>query len=148
MKAERKHVLVGVLTGIFLSPFVGGGIAGYLNSQDVREGTRYGGVVGVLTGLLFGGTFLIVTYYSRIQPVAALEESGAPPWGGTLAGPTADELLLQFVLASGVIFGIVVVSALIGGGIGGYLRDRGTGRSDTVQRPEENTTDRSTDLEP
>lgn len=125
MKSERKHVLVGVLTGIFLSPFVGGGIAGYLNSSEVREGIRYGGVVGVFTGLLVSGTFLIVTYYSKVQPVAALEESGAPPWGGSLAGPTADELLLQFVLTAGVIFGLVLVSALIGGGIGSYLRNHG-----------------------
>lgn len=60
MNRWRKHIVVGLVTSVFVTPIVGGAVAGYLNGPDGRQMLRSGVVVGALTGLFGAGFYLLV----------------------------------------------------------------------------------------
>lgn len=116
MNRWSKHVVVGVVTSVFVTPIVGGAVAGYLNGPDGREMLRSGVVVGALTGLLAATFYLLVT---------ALVE-----------GPrSVSSQLVPYTGFAGAIVVLTVVLTLLGSGFGNALayryRSRRTDRAST-----------------
>lgn len=108
MREYRENVLVGMATGLFPTPFVGGGVAGYLNGPDTRDGIVSGGVVGA-------GILLLMIYEAQ-QTLAAVystagsgPEVGSPQWVEALVIPLVGTFLLS------------IGAGLIGGVVGSYV---------------------------
>lgn len=98
-----------------VSPVVGGGVAGYLH----RRGMRTGAIAGAVTGLLW-------TLVTLVLLVVVVVGAGltAPPGVGPLAWlPAAGGgtyIVVLFVYQNA----LVILLAVIGGAIGGYLVKR------------------------
>lgn len=103
-----RHAVVGAIVSfVFLgyagAPFVGGGLAGYLDDQDLQSGLRVGAVAGILT----------------VAAVIALAVPDALLRGGDLS---SMDMLWEGVLDP-VLEGVpVVILSLLGGGVGAYVR--------------------------
>lgn len=118
MKDSRKHVLLGIVTSIFLTPFVGGGLTAYLNRSGIRDGMNAGGYVGMLASVIVAGVWAVLYYVSVIQPATAIHfQNSMLTAPGGAPGDLWKELFsfVFLLLVTGVIAGMV------GGGIGGYV---------------------------
>lgn len=129
MKDSRKHVLLGIVTSVFLTPFVGGGLTAYLNRSGIRDGINAGGYVGMLASVIVGGVWALLYYVSVIQPVTAIHLQNS-----MLTAPegAAGDLwmgLFRFVF---LLFVTGVIAGMIGGGIGGYIAEY---QSERNQKP-------------
>lgn len=116
MERTTKNILIGVLTSVFLSPLVGGGVAGYLKGPDIREGVKIGGIVGSIVAVVSSGIVLLITYYSIYQPIMAVQR--APVMSGEFG---YSQILLPYLVVAVFLFVSSTVTALIGGGIGSYI---------------------------
>lgn len=119
MKRSTRQIFVGVISSLFLSPLVGGGIAGYLSGTDIRRGVKVGGIVGVIVGILISSIAILYLYYGIYQPLFALSET-APESMGPGATMISD-IIWPKLLALALFFGGSIVTGLIGGGIGSYI---------------------------
>lgn len=120
--ATAKHAGIGagvaLVTGLiplvgFLSPVVGGGVAGWLSDATDRHGAKVGALTGVFLSLL-GVPFLLAG-------VVFLGVSGPP-----MMGPTSMVAPVFALVAA--LFGLVYLVGL--GTVGGYLGARYTDRDD------------------
>lgn len=125
MDSTRKHIGLGILASVFLSPFVGGALAGYLEGTDVRRGVKIGGIVGGIVALVVGSLALLFFYVGPYQTLQALSEQ-------TVGGPSSQvgsdiswsEIWLYFapyIIATGVAVVGSVFGGLAGGGVGSYV---------------------------
>lgn len=128
MQNSTRHILIGVLTSAFLTPFIGGGVTGYLNGPDVRKGVITGGIVGTIFGSVVSGLILVYTYYGIYQPLSAVQ----PFVGGE---GYVIGYMMPYLLATALLFVMSLISAPIGGGIGSYIAghesQKAGGRSST-----------------
>lgn len=129
MNNSTNHIVVGVITSIFLSPFVGGGIAGYLAGPDIRKGIKVGGIIGVTIAVLFSSIALLYIYYGIYQPLSALMET-SPDGMAQGAGQTFNAIILPKLVATALFFGGSIIGGLIGGGIGSYIAAHQPPRND------------------
>lgn len=113
MQKSSKHLLIGIITSAFLSPFLGGGIAGYLNGPGIKKGLKTGGIVGTIFGLVVSGILLIFAYYGFYQPISALPAAAG--------APDMMSLMFPYLLAITLFFVSSILFALIGGAIGSYV---------------------------
>jgi hypothetical protein len=115
-------VVVGLVPMVsVLAPFVGGGVAGYLQKADLRAGAIAGAVVGLLWTAL---TVLLLalaivgfglTAAPGVGPLDWLPAAGGAAWIGLL-----------FVVMNG----IVVVTTTAGGAVGALVARESTSASD------------------
>ena len=122
MDSTRKHIGLGILASVFLSPFVGGAVAGYLEGTDVRRGVKIGGIVGGIVALVVGSLALLYFY---IGPYEILQAMGEQAGGSqSNSGVSWSEIWLHFgpyIIATAVAVVGSVVSGLAGGGVGSYV---------------------------
>jgi hypothetical protein len=125
MDTTRKHVGFGILASVFLSPFVGGALAGYLEGADVRRGVKIGGIVGGIVALVIGSLALLYFYIGPYETLQALSDQ-------TVGGPSSQvgsdiswsDIWLYYgpyIIASGVAVVGSVLGGLAGGGVGTYV---------------------------
>lgn len=103
MQRKSKNIVVGVITSLFLSPLLGGGVAGYLNGPDSREMLRTGVVVGAIGGLIFAALVFLLRYL-------------------VLERPPVDSN--QYLGEMGLIFTLSLLTAIFGAGFGNALAYR------------------------
>ena len=122
MDSTRKHIGLGMLASVFLSPFVGGAVAGYLEGTDVRRGVKIGGIVGGIVALVVGSLALLYFY---IGPYEVLQAMGDQTVGSqSSSGVSWSDIWLHFgpyIIATGVAVVGSVLGGLAGGGVGTYV---------------------------
>lgn len=110
--------LVSILPGIsawlvFVGPLVGGGIAGYLRGNDMKESAKTGGLAGCVVAspaLLIAGFFI----YGPLKVLFGDASAGGADYGlSLLVG-----VFLLFVTVLGILF------AAVAGAIGSMVTDR------------------------
>lgn len=117
MNEHRRHVLIGVLASLVATPFVGGGLVSYLNAYTIKKGMIVGAALGASVGLLFGG---LRTIY-LLLPIFELT-------GGSLPGSWLTGMLVSYLVGLVV---IGMVSGILGGGIGSYVRHHNSAAAET-----------------
>ena len=122
MDSSRKHIGLGILASVFLSPFVGGAVAGYLEGTDVRRSVKIGGIVGGVVALVVGSLALLFFY---VGPYETLQAFSAQAGGSqSSSGVSWSDIWLHFgpyIIATAVAVVGSVVSGLAGGGVGSYV---------------------------
>ncbi|PSP94768.1 hypothetical protein BRC84_03950 [Halobacteriales archaeon QS_1_68_44] len=122
MDLSRKHIGLGILASVFLSPFVGGAVAGYLEETDVRRGVKIGGIVGGIVALVVGSLSLLYFY---IGPYETLQAWSAQAEGSQSSSDVSwSDIWLYFapyIIATGVAIVGSVLGGLAGGGVGTYV---------------------------
>jgi hypothetical protein len=120
MKQETRNFVLGVIAGLivmfliailtvniigmvpFVSPFIGGLVAGYIARKDILTGGKAGVATGVLGAVVISLDFLIRTGY--LHGITDAFQSIGP-----------DVFMLGVIIYFAVL-------GFIGGAIGGYLR--------------------------
>ena len=123
MDSSRKHIGLGILASVFLSPFVGGAVAGYLKETDVRRGVKIGGIVGGIVALVVGSLSLLYFYIGPYETLQAFSQQMAVG-SQTSSSVTWSEIWLYFapyIIATGVAIVGSVLGGLAGGGVGTYV---------------------------
>ena len=123
MDSSRKHIGLGILASVFLSPFVGGAVAGYLEETDVRRGVKIGGIVGGIVALVVGSLSLLYFYIGPYETLQAFSQQMAVG-SQTSSSVTWSEIWLYFapyIIATGVAIVGSVLGGLAGGGVGTYV---------------------------
>lgn len=120
MRQSRKHVLVGVIASVFTTPFIGGGLTGYLLNRGIRGGMKAGVIVGGISSGLASGLFTIIYYYSRIQPAQQMIQTAQQMEGG-IGSDVLAAVWRELFIVLGVLLVGGLILGLLGGGIGGYL---------------------------
>ena len=123
MDSTRKHIGLGMLASVFLSPFVGGALAGYLEGADVRRGVKIGGIVGGIVALVVGSLALLYFYLGPYETLQAFSQQAAVG-SQTSSSVTWSEIWLYYgpyIIATGVAIVGSVLGGLAGGGVGTYV---------------------------
>lgn len=118
MDERRRHVLIGVLASLFATPFVGGGLLSYLEEYTIKSGVIAGAALGGTVGLFFG----ILGVVDVLFPLYGLSGSINP--GSWMMGFFLTYLVGTLILG--------LVSGMVGGGIGSYVKRRASGESGTL----------------
>ena len=122
MNSTRKRIGLGILASVFLSPFVGGAVAGYLEGTDVRRGVKIGGIVGGIVALVVGSLALLYFYIGPYETLQAFsQQTGGSPSSSRV---TWSEIWLYFgpyIVATGAAVVGSVLGGLAGGGVGTYV---------------------------
>ena len=122
MDSTRKHIWLGILASVFLSPFVGGAVAGYLEGTDVRRGVKIGGLVGGIVALVVGSLALLFFYVGPYETLQGLSAQAGGSQSGS--GVSWSDIWLYFgpyIVATGVAVVGSVLGGLAGGGVGTYV---------------------------
>jgi len=143
MGSTRTNVGIGLLASVFLTPFVGSAVAGYLEGTDVRRGSKVGGIVGGTVALVVGSLALLLFYVGPYGTMQALSAQ-AGETRSNLGGSWSDIWLLfgPYVVTTGAAVLGSVLGGLAGGGVGSYVanhREQGTSHS-TEGRTRKNVT--------
>ena len=122
MDTTRKHIGLGILASVFLSPFVGGALAGYLEGTDVRRGVKIGGIVGGIVALVVGSLALLYFYIGPYETLQAFsQQAGGSQSSSSITWSEIWQYFAPYIIATGV--GVVgsVLGGLAGGGVGTYV---------------------------
>ena len=122
MDSTRKRIGLGILASVFLSPFVGGAVAGYLEGTDVRRSVKIGGIVGGVVALVVGSLALLFFYVGPYETLQAFSAQAGDSQSSS--GVSWSEIWLYFapyIIATGVAVIGSVLGGLAGGGVGSYV---------------------------
>ena len=126
MEDSRKHLLIGIVASIVVTPFVGGALTGYLNKSSILGGVKTGGYVGVLASVVVGVLWTVFYHFTTIQPISAL------PAGAASGSPPESYFWMELFRFLFLLFVTGILSGMVGGGIGGYVADY---QSNREQKP-------------
>ena len=122
MDSTRKHIGLGILASVSLSPFVGGAVAGYLEGTDVRCGVKIGGIVGGIVALVVGSLALLYFYVGPYEILQATsEQAGGSQSSSDVSWSDIWLYFAPYIIATGVAVVGSVLGGLAGGGVGTYV---------------------------